>query len=93
MLVGHERSIKHLVWAREVGLDSGRVARAMEVDKESNPAAISLHGADAIVFDPAPVPDPFEQRNRWNRPHRTTPLILRIANHSCDSEGLSNSAP
>ena len=58
MLVGHERSIAHTVYAREVGLDiPGRMALAVKDDKASNPVAISLLGPDAVVLDSVPVAD------------------------------------
>jgi hypothetical protein len=52
VLVGHERTIAHpVLWAREVRLDPGRVALALERDEASNPVEVNVIGAQAVVFD------------------------------------------
>ena len=66
MLVGHERSIAHAVYAREVGLalepiSLARVSLAMEMDEAFNPIEVSLLGAEGILLDPNSVADAVEQ--------------------------------
>ena len=49
----------------------GRVPLAMGNDEASNPVAIRLLGADAVVLDPDPVSEPVKQGDRRNRLHRS----------------------
>ena len=50
VLVGHERSIKHLTQLVRWDWTPGRVAASVAVDEASDPAAKNLRGADAVVF-------------------------------------------
>ena len=38
------------------------MARAVEVDKASYPAAMNLLGANTVVFDPVPLAEPLDHR-------------------------------
>jgi hypothetical protein len=62
---------------------------AGDVDEASNPVAISLLGANAVVHDPDAVADAIEQQDRRNPPmdcHCSAPTNT-LASH--DFRGLS----
>ena len=50
------------------------MALAMKNDEASNPVAIRLLGAEAVVLEPDPLPDAVEQENGRFRLHGTEPL-------------------
>lgn len=60
----------------------GRVALAVEIDKGSNPVAIHLLGAEAVVPDPDPITNPIEQLNRRSIPYQTG--LFGPPNPDCD---------
>ena len=60
----------------------------MKNDKASNPIAIRLLGANAVVFDADPVTNAIEQQHRRNVRQRMGRFGPRIAHHNYDSLGL-----
>lgn len=69
------------------------MALAMKMDVASNPVAIRLLGADAVVLETDAFPDAVEQENGRHRLHGTEPFGPPIGKSSDDSEEICPVGP